>query len=791
MSAELWLGLCLQVATAVPSVPGFAPAIDPIPAEPEAVAAQPEEAASKAPPEAVVLTVEGQSMAGTLCPAVDGRIGLASSDFAAPLVIRPDRLAAITFDIGEDDRDGSQGYFEVALNDGSRLHAKLLGVTAEGWRLSASGMGTFTVPASSIVGVENLGSGEDEPPGLIYRGPTGLAGWGQGPAQSSWVVEPGRIVAKKANTRLSRDLSLDEPREVTVRLRWKGDPHFRLLIGAKTASSKKDLLTLEPWGDTLVASWTQKKKSMEFTEIMEGLEADSSLELKINTLDESIMFLDIDGVELGRIPRVGQVGPRLNIISDSAGLELSGIEVVPATGDDVGLRRLSAGEITGVEADGQRFVTATETVDKAVLLGIDIEGSAPPVSKQAGDLWLEYADGRRVGGAFQAVTETGLLIKPAWAAEPITAEWDSLAKAVVYGSEEQTKRRRSSKSFLVTAKGEVAGELESISPNGEIVWAPSIAEGSTTLSMDSVQRVVINRTTAYFVSGRKFPHLMRLRDGDTFRCVVHSITDDDILYSSPFGKSRKVEASLVKAVEFDLRATARFARIFAEKPKSENNWYSAPKEARRETSEGFDKDSLERALALPRKYKGRQFEHLVLARNGDFLRTSLVGLSPEGAVYPGASDVDRLVPKNRLAAVIWLDPPKVEAVVEAGSEAGAKPEQPKTNARVVMDENTSLSMKLSGTRDGKLIGSSPILGDVEIELPHIVSIDLDPETVHTHSVYHEWVLKPMKEPFPDDAGAAAPSAESPAESPAESSAEPSAEEAAPEAKPATKADDAK
>ncbi len=186
MSADFWLGLCLQAAV-VPAAPvavavSVAPqkavvtdvAVDgvnpppgeTVPAE-ESAGDEGEGPSSPPGPEVTITTLEGQRMNGSLLPSIEGRIGLGSSDFAEPLVIRPDRLASLAF-IGKSvDTDRVPGLLEFVLVDGSRLHGDVLEITPSAWQLRATGIGTFRLPASSVIRAENLGGATGDEAGLV------------------------------------------------------------------------------------------------------------------------------------------------------------------------------------------------------------------------------------------------------------------------------------------------------------------------------------------------------------------------------------------------------------------------------------------------------------------------------------------------------------------------------------------------------------------------------------------------------------------------------------------------
>jgi hypothetical protein len=693
---------------------------------------------------------DGTQLEGWLAPAPDGLIGLRSEDFLETLEILPDRVVALDFEVTEEAQEVLEGQVIVELRGGDLLRGRLVGVSPEAWSFDAEGLGRVKLPVERILSIESLASSA-----VVFHGPNGLVGWEQlGRDDVLWIAAPGKLVSLAAGAKVGRDIGLDEPRQVDLELAWDAEPRFRIGLGSKSPKALRNhTIILEVWGKTLVG-WSDAHKDLELVELATGLEKAGHLALHFRTEETEVVFLDDAGEELGRLPLRKRPGANLVLVNDGDSLELNSLLVVDST-HDVEVRRLDASEVLGFDVERRIFTTTAGDISESSVLGVDFatevaDAFSEDSTEQAEDeksperMLLTYADGRRLRGRFVRLSEAGLELVPDWKEESVSAGLDGLVSVHV-AEPLRVGRRRSAKSFLVASTGEIAGKLDSIEADGAIVWRPDIAEGVATLDPEEVRRVVLNRKSAYFVSRRKWPHRLHLRSGDVFRCKLESLGEDVAMVSSPFGGAHAIPNELIKAVVFDSRAMERFTTLLTAESKPDQGFgWGTPFEPRRETSEGFDPSSLERALALPRKYKRRAFEHLLLARTGDFLRTRGVSWSPAGVSFGRRGGEVRLVPEERLAALVWLDP---EIPADAEPDAPAKGER---SVRVVLDSNTQVTLRLSGVQGDLLFGTSPLLGELSIRLDEILAIELSGDHTVVPEPFMDWALHPMKEPFPDD-----------------------------------------
>lgn len=721
--------------------------------------------AAAAAPDIEISILGGKSIRGRLSPATGARIGLETEGFSEPLIVQIDALDAIECLQEMKSAADTRGLFSFELSGGEQLHGRILGLTNEAWRIDAIGIGTVSFPRSVVTHARSLGSSS-----ILFNGPHGLAGWTSGKARTSFATRGNSLTSTSPAARIERDLGLDHDRMVEIELSWSATPRFRVELGRRAKKSKRSgAVTVEAWGESLVA-WSIRGKGLDIVELSQQIDAESELSLGARVTQAEITFLDANGRELGTLARPANSGPLLAVVNDGDALTLRKLRVIEGLHAHESIT-LEDALITGFDADENAFTAGGETIAAGAVT--EILGGAHPAPGEVPDqeqapidgttrpqdgVTVRFRDGRALTGAFLETDGRSATLQCAWSPSPLQVALDGLDRIDVHRPSRTAKRRATARSFVVTAGGEVPGELESIETDGNVVWQPAFAEQTAEIAPAAVERIIVNRATAYFASKRTFPHYIVLRSGESYRCRLISIDEEHVRIDTPFGADRQVDVALVKAVEFDQSAMDRFRKAFEEKPK-DNGFggfgFGGAERARVATSEGFDGDSLRRALALPRKYKKRRFEHLVIARTGDFMRTSVQSWSKEGVETTSLAGSNRVIPADRLAAVVWLE--SAQAKTLSGETSGAASRQ----ARIILDETTLLQLKLSRVTDDTLHAQSDVLGDVTLPLSHIESIEFkaDPKSPRTH--YDDWTLKPMREPFPD-APEPAPTVDSPA-----------------------------
>lgn len=195
------------------------------------------------------------------------------------------------------------------------------------------------------------------------------------------------------------------------------------------------------------------------------------------------------------------------------------------------------------------------------------------------------------------------------------------------------------------------------------------------------------------------------------------------------------------------------------------------------------------ALAIPRTMRERPPIHLLIAPNGDLLRGTL-GSANATSVLFHANGESLEIPRSRVSSIVRLDPPSSapappaplsqadgkqakgdgEGDEEFSAEEGDEEETPSkppvdeahqrtlaaydspVSHQLVLRDGTRLRLSGKGVEEGRLAGTSAILGNCRVSLEQIRRIDRAP-AVPLHAAkamdlvaYHDW--KPVLTPDP-------------------------------------------
>jgi peroxiredoxin len=239
---------------------------------------------------------------------------------------------------------------------------------------------------------------------------------------------------------------------------------------------------------------------------------------------------------------------------------------------------------------------------------------------------------------------------------------------------------------------------------------------------------------------------MHLRVGDTFECRVTRINDDAIEFHTADLVPRRVAHDRVKAVEFGV--------LYRRSALADAKW--------------------QRLLTLPRLRKNDPPTHILAGVNNDFLRGRLVSLSDD-AVRFDVGDSERAIPRDRIAAIIWLQPDataRVEEAADADADPAADPvaelsaDSPEPSGgpsaiadrgdvQVISTTGMSLTFAAQEVDEESIAGTSAVLGACRLPLKEVAEL-LMGDRRREWSVqlgYHRWKLAdaPLPRAFLPDA----------------------------------------
>jgi len=147
----------------------------------------------------------------------------------------------------------------------------------------------------------------------------------------------------------------------------------------------------------------------------------------------------------------------------------------------------------------------------------------------------------------------------------------------------------------------------------------------------------------------------------------------------------------------------------------------------------------QRALMIPRFRRESPSTHVLIAPNGDILRGQLTGMREgrilfESQLEPFAFD------RHRVASIVWLHP--------MGIEESPGWDESRPVVRAVLNGNLMVSLQPEKMADGRLVGSSPLLGTCAVPVGSIVELQAGGfGPTDDGQVYANWT--PQAAPEPD------------------------------------------
>ncbi|MCC7084909.1 MAG: TlpA family protein disulfide reductase [Pirellulales bacterium] len=207
---------------------------------------------------------------------------------------------------------------------------------------------------------------------------------------------------------------------------------------------------------------------------------------------------------------------------------------------------------------------------------------------------------------------------------------------------------------------------------------------------------------------------LHLRVGDSIPCEVKKIDEKGVTFYSPVTDATFVAAEKVKAVEL---ATEKQTR-------------------------NIGKTKRDRLLTLPRMQRNNPPTHLVIAKNGDFLRGRLNELNDKSLSLEIRME-RRELSRNKISRIIWLHPET--------KEAEGKEPLPPLGAGLVQTmrrDGARLTFQPDRCDDGIISGKSEVLGPCRVDVSLVDQILMGKaiDDAQVNLAYHPWHLHDAIEP---------------------------------------------
>ena len=699
----------------------------------------------------------GDVILGKLLESKPGQVRWASPHFSDDLVVDVGVLDSILFP--KQSAPPTEA-FRIGTVSGDVWTADLIGADDDTFIFSNKRHGQVRVNRDAIYTLDRRAH-----PNLIFDG-SRLKAWNLSRdgaikdmsifgtnAASGWRLGPGgHPLTDRTKAKIFRALELPKRFEIDLEFASTEGPRFVLALG----KNLEHALRLETWENELVVvqdklfepvlTIGKHQRSVRLrlafngvTGVMKVFDLTGRLLVKLDdvrpTVEDSGLFIKNRGQDLtvrrlslyrqpaeGAKQQVDPSKPRVHMID---GQVVYGHLFVEEGGTYV------------LDADGTRRDIGLEQVDRIARPGIELMAMGEPAE-------LTYSDGSVLRGRVEQLNTVRVILRTAFADEPVTCPLAGVSQLRL-GPTAETSEPGEDDDQLFYPSGRLRGRLSFEASSSPLRWKPAGAAESVRLAETSKARV--ERSSKRVSKGapfdtEQFPDVLHLKNGEVIPCQVSSYDEKTLGFQSPFIKGRKIDSTHVKAIEFkpskspepDEESSSELDEGFRWEsrglPKAKgDNWLNEILGPEQKTSLGIDPVKLERALTVPRFKRDNPPSHILVAKTGDLIRGSLLGIS--GQTIQFESKLRKLaIPITRVARVVDVSKPE-----EDGDKPVVVNDAPdvKGRVRVTLADGSILLLDPLESKDGKLLGRSPIYGEMAVPCQSIRPVMWLPTTCSTES----------------------------------------------------------
>ncbi len=750
-------------------------------------------------PPAVLTLAGGQSVEGVFRPSASADVVVwQGTAFTQPFEFAAGQVASVRYPprvpIGR-----AKGEFAFELTTGDVLTGRLESWSQDGVNVATERFGTVRLRRAAIRRMSRV----DDNPSLVYSGLSGLAGWTMGsvrtaplvppksgvptPAVPLWREEGSHVSTNAELATLTGDFGIPERAAIEFELSWGKSPDFVLALAVDPMGKPEhpgDGWRLEVWDKTLAV--VRETADAADVDVVQPLTGGAGRIRLTAFLDQPAGRMDLflpDGTAAGKVAvpvrqandakggrgvwlvnRRGDVTlERLRIVRWNGGLPSaraageSRFELVDGT--------VVTGTLAGFDSAGRRFVVRTSEGETGVevksLVAADLAtehaGDSPPAA-------VVLHDGSRVSGRIDSIGGDGLVVACPEIAEPLRIPYRELRAWTVLEktSDDVKEKLPGRKGRIELGEHRLAGRLIPATRTPEecgLAWHPEGSRTGSPLRPGVSGRIVYREITSAapaasqpqqteapvvngLLAGLGFRNpkkpaatlepvkkpALHLRSGDNIPCTVVSMDEEGVVVSSAVASPRKVPHAMIKAAEL----------VQGAKPPS-------VREAKRQ-----------RLLTLPRLQKASPPTHLLVSRNGDFLRCRIVAMDEQRVrVEVHLAEMD--IPRGRIAQIVWFHPDELrtdDKPPAAADEAAAVAEVPgaapaASLAQALWRDGKRVTFSPESFDGTELAGASDVLGTVRFKIDDFDQLLLGAqiEAAASKLAWQQWKLRPAVEPL--------------------------------------------
>lgn len=671
-----------------------------------------------------------------------------------------------------------EGESFIELVGGDLLFGALLSVEGDVALLDITGVGPLHIDRSAIVRLSRWTGGG----GLIFLGPTGLAGWTV--AGKAWREEAGRLMTDQKPAILRRDFKAPVTARFEWELSWSGKPDFELALGVDAdPNSALRAFRIEVWDDQLVA-FRETEREADVAPLMTAT-ADGRLHIQAFVDQQSgrMLLMKPNGdrwAEVAATTGKPQVLGGVQLTNKSGSLRLDRLRISPWNGvapdaANTGQARVHLsdgtivyGEWTGYDATTNEYLVIADSVERRFPKDrVEDIVLTPVKTAPTGGLRVLHHNGLKVSGALWKVEAETLWLRSPFVREPLALPLHALQSVVSVAVSETPPSLPNRAGRLEAEQTVLRGCLvDAVDQDTScLVWQPVGSHAASPLVRGVSAKIVYRdpppppkpvppqeEQRMRVIRAQPAPGLLgqlqtlfggdatmaapaattpglavlHLRSGDKVPCTVDHIDDKGLHFTSKVADASFVPHEQIKVLELMPNATA------GKLPKSKRD----------------------RLLVLPRMQRDNPPTQLVRSVDGDYLRGRLASLNETELQLELRLDT-RTIPRNRVVRIIWLHPD--EFSVEAADPAEASTANV-TRVQSLPSDGNRLTFHAQRVEGQTLSGASPLLGACRVDLNQIdqlltgSSIDQAVATL----AFHNWKLRHALDPLeqPDGDGGA-------------------------------------
>ena len=506
----------------------------------------------------------GDSLPGTLVAADRETLSWQSPLFKQPLQIDFNELASVTWP-KQPRQPIAAGQMLFQMRNGDMLVGQLTAVTEIDFEVQTQRHGTVRLLRDQIRLVRTqTQETQTNSPGLLYAGPSGLAGW-KHPLISSWSEPPGwveerggRVSTSRADAVMFLPLQFSERFEVELILSSTECPSFVMSLGSNTETS----IRLETWSDSLVAC-----SNADFQEVKK-LPSDLRrlhLLLFVDNVAHRLVVSDAQGQRLLELDtRSSEPGNDGLLIRNGAhNLTVEHITVAQWDGSNFNGNQPTVsrihltdgtalhGQLQPVPCDPDSVTITTKdqqlTTSLNQIQGIIMHGQTEP-ERSVNPLTASWLDGEIISGQCLQATATSITIQTPSSSEPVVCSLTDIQRLRLPA---QSTMPAAEQDRMFYADGTLPGFLSiDGDPAHPVKWTVPGGRNAVTLTPEQparFQRAARSSQPSY--DRRAFPDVIYLRNNDILPCRISACTESGVQLSSPFFDQTAIGNSAVRAVE--------------------------------------------------------------------------------------------------------------------------------------------------------------------------------------------------------------------------------------------------